>query len=564
MINDHDILRYKNLFKGNPQAYGIYTASTNKSQTLRHPLKLQQFEMHLTDTGKGLGVVPVIDETTSGFGVLDFDNHKKNDAINLIGLEKTIRQKKLPLVVCRSKSGGAHVYLFGKKPLNTRILRQTMLNFADDLKGFGEKEIEIFPKQDKIDKHTVGNWINLPYKNGDNTERYAIINSKKATLTQFIDYAEEIAIDNQELLALGSELHKDAPPCISKLLQEKLDIGGRNIAIYNFCVYVKKAYPDSFEHLVYKYNAENFEQPLPHDEVSRVINSVNKSKYRYKCQEEPCKSRCDSNACILKKYGITPQDRNQLVMASIPTFGKLTKYVTEPVKYELEIEGKILKLSSQDLLDHKYFRRIAFEQLDKVLKPIKQDVWLNIVDELIKNVRLEEVPDDASQSGIIRNYAIEYMLQCKDRTATGKDMDERRHLEYRPIVVEATFGFKNKRRFIAFKGENFRKFLQTRKIGNIVGNNIYDALRKYGITAGTIRLPKSANLARTSIAVWAMPLIEDTPELDIYEYHDDIPEEPEYKTNIPENKPIIEYNKDKQVNDVIDHNADFTQFEPEF
>ena len=240
MINDHDILRFKNLFVGNPQAYGIYTASTNKSQTLRHPLKLQQFEMHLTDTGKGLGVVPVIDETTSGFGVLDFDNHKKNDAINLIGLEKTIRQKKLPLVVCRSKSGGAHVYLFGKKPLNTRILRQTMLNFADDLKGFGENEIEIFPKQDKIDKHTVGNWINLPYKNGDNTERYAIINSKKATLTQFIDYAEEIAIDNQELLALGSELHKDAPPCISKLLQEKLDIGGRNIAIYNFCVYVKK------------------------------------------------------------------------------------------------------------------------------------------------------------------------------------------------------------------------------------------------------------------------------------------------------------------------------------
>ena len=155
------------------------------------------------------------------------------------------------------------------------------------------------------------------------------------------------------------------------------------------------------------------------------------------------------------------------------------------------------------------------------------------------------------------------MQHCNDRTADGKDMDKRRCLQYQAVVVEAKFGFKNRRRFIAFTGANFRKFLQTRKIGNILGNNIYMVLRKYGITSGTIRLPKGDKLP-SAIAVWAIPLIEDTPELDIYDYHDDIPEEPEYKTNIPENKPIIEYNKDKQVNDVIKHNADFTQFEPEF
>ena len=65
-------------------------------------------------------------------------------------LDKII-EKKLPLVVCRSKSGGAHVFLFIKNWIEAKVLQDTLTSISASLGYAGS---EIFPKQVKL--HLTG------------------------------------------------------------------------------------------------------------------------------------------------------------------------------------------------------------------------------------------------------------------------------------------------------------------------------------------------------------------------------------------------------------------------
>ena len=57
---------------------------------------------------KGLGLVPIDENNSCVWGAIDIDEF----TLDLKGLAKKLKKFKLPLVVCRSKSGGAHLFLF--------------------------------------------------------------------------------------------------------------------------------------------------------------------------------------------------------------------------------------------------------------------------------------------------------------------------------------------------------------------------------------------------------------------------------------------------------------------
>lgn len=503
LVDRDDLQGFIALFKGNPKAYGVFDNRTAKAKTVRSKYTDSVFQEHLT--GKmGLGTIPLLDINTSRYGCLDFDNHKKIDGVDLIALSDKIDRLGLPLVVCRSRSGGAHAFLFGSEPLNTGILRRTLRMFADKLTGFGEIEVEIFPKQDRLEAGTVGNWLNLPYFNANETNRYAISQGKQLTLKGFLSLADSRKIDNKYMVQLGTEMHDQAPPCVQSLIKTVLDEGGRNIALFNYCVYVKKAFPDSWKDQAYDYNAKNFKEPLTHDEATSVIKSVEAKEYRYKCSEEPCKSRCNSSKCVVLKYGITPAEKNELVMTTLPQFGRLRKYVTDPVRYELAMNGTTLTMSTSELLDFRLFKKVVFEKLDMVLKPIKGDVWLNILEGLIENIELVDVPDDVSVDGIIRACLLEYLRRANLKDS-GKDIESRKLVNTgRPVVQR----IKNQR-YVLFKGIDFRKYIQSKKIGNVVASNIFFAIRPLGVDTMKIRVDKR------TVHVWGIPLQGDTDEFSI-------------------------------------------------
>ena len=87
--------------------------------------------------------------------------------------------------------------------------------------GYGGAEI--FPKQiSRANDRDRGNWINLCYWDGDNTERYAISNGKKLSLMQFVKLAEQKTSTHDELMKSSFKLvdhFKDGPPsCLQHIM----------------------------------------------------------------------------------------------------------------------------------------------------------------------------------------------------------------------------------------------------------------------------------------------------------------------------------------------------------
>ena len=140
--------KFYELFKGFSNAHGQtelidskkHGKQMSKSYIVREPLSLDLVQQHL-DGKKGIGSIPIDENNQCRFGVLDIDEYN----LDLQGLAKKIKKLKLPLTLCRSKSGGAHLYIFLSEPISATEIRDRLAEFASAL-GYGN--CEIFPKQE--------------------------------------------------------------------------------------------------------------------------------------------------------------------------------------------------------------------------------------------------------------------------------------------------------------------------------------------------------------------------------------------------------------------------------
>ena len=105
-------------------------------------------------------------------------------------------------MVCRSKSGGAHVYCFLKEKAPAADMQDKLREIAA---GLGYGGVEIFPKQREVlvDRGDIGSWLNMPYFEGDGSMRYAFDQKAEAlSLTNFISFIEQRLISHEELVEL--------------------------------------------------------------------------------------------------------------------------------------------------------------------------------------------------------------------------------------------------------------------------------------------------------------------------------------------------------------------------
>ena len=169
-----------------------------KYRTVNAPHTDAVWLAHLAGERESLGVCPLLDDGYNvGFGAIDIDDH----TINLPELEKRVQELELPLLTCRSKSGGAHLYLFLIEPLPATNVVQALKIWAGDV---GYPDAEIFPKQTQrsIDENgnpRPGNWINLVYFDAAHPTQYCIHNGKATSLEAFVDLAEDSRVTADEL-----------------------------------------------------------------------------------------------------------------------------------------------------------------------------------------------------------------------------------------------------------------------------------------------------------------------------------------------------------------------------
>ena len=211
------------------------------------------YKQHL-DGNLSIGIQPCTKEGKVSFGCIDVDpkNYKE---FNIPILLSYIEKYKLPLIPCRSKSGGLHLYLFLKELIDAQTMRDSLASLLLPLEL--KRTTEIYPKQVELepDEHgnLAGNFINLPYQKEKETTRYALDkDNEPLSLEQFIKIAKESQLNPEELEKLiarceeevlkgGDPEFEDGPCCLQRLSKTKLG-DGRDRFMYNYMVFAKKKY----------------------------------------------------------------------------------------------------------------------------------------------------------------------------------------------------------------------------------------------------------------------------------------------------------------------------------
>ena len=145
-------MKFKEIFQGMQSAYGQYVigeqATNGNKQDGKAFIKRKQvtddlWQDHLDGKDPALGIIPINEENKCKWGCIDVDkynlDHKK--------IIETIRKNNLPLILFRSKSGGAHIFLFCNTFISAALMQSKLKQIAELL---GYMDCEIFPKQTEV------------------------------------------------------------------------------------------------------------------------------------------------------------------------------------------------------------------------------------------------------------------------------------------------------------------------------------------------------------------------------------------------------------------------------
>lgn len=420
--------RIMRLFEGYAEAYGTYNSAVPNdekggkleiratAQTLRKPVTLELWEKHLAGVSP-LGIIPIRGDNTCLWGVIDVDSYDVDHA----ALVEACAKEKLPLVVCRSKSGGAHLFLFMAEPVPAELMQRKLREMAA-LLGYGTAEI--FPKQRSVDipKGDLGSWLNMPYFGGDDTDRFMTRKGgTPASLLTFLREAEGLL--QPPIFLREQEFRKkpekdpdfgDGPPCMQHLAATGLPEGTRNKGLFAFAIFAKKKYGNQWESVLERWNRDYFDPPLPSGEVQDIIRQVGKKDYNYTCREHPISSHCNSSLCRSRKYGVGGDDE-------FPVISGLSFLNTSPPIWFLDVDEVRLELTTDELQNYRAFHKVCMERLFRCFRMIKQEAWFNIVANAMREAVKIEVSDEVGESGQFYEI-LEDFLMNKHRGENRDDL----------------------------------------------------------------------------------------------------------------------------------------------
>ena len=381
--------KFIEIFTGLDRAYG-QTQSREKNEAgklegrswlVKEPITRDKWINHLEGKEPSLGIIPIDDNNQCKWGAIDIDTYDGFDYKKLI---TRIVEKKLPLVVCKSKSGGAHVFLFVSEPV---LAKQMQIKLKEIAVFLGYGDCEIFPKQIELNSKGTGNFLNLPYNHPEYPTRYALDDEGNAldNLDMFIKHYESKVVSNLSMVVIekpvtqkSNDDFKNAPPCLVTLASQGFAEGSRNQCMFQLGVYLRQRFPEQLETKLDYYNTKYFTPPLPSREVLTILKQVEDKKYFYRCEDPTFKSVCEKIRCQTMKFGIGNSASNDIT--------SLKKWVSDNPMYEVTHNGKVIILSLDQLANHGEYRKACIAQANESPRPIAPAIWADVVDGLLKNM----------------------------------------------------------------------------------------------------------------------------------------------------------------------------------
>lgn len=482
---------FKTLFRGREHVYGQYgDGPDRKIRTIKEAPPDLAWRRHLAGEGPYLGIVPIREDNTCYFGAIDIDDTD----VDIVALAKRIAELDLPLVACRSKSGGVHLYVFFAAAVPADLLYKKLSEWSASL-GFTHNKvdgrpIELFPKQTRLAADAVGNWINLPYYGADVSSRRAYVESgDPLSLSQFLTLATRRRVaDRATLLAISAE-HSlefdDGPPCLSHLHQVGFLEGSRNNGLFNVAIYMKLAFPADWEERTRDYNKNKFQPPLPADEADSVIKSVATKDYTYTCNSLPIAPHCKKRPCGQKRYGIKSA-KAQTQLHSFPDVSRLRKILTDPPMWIVSLDGKDVNINTDDLLSQTRLKKAVLEQHNVVLPVLRQNDYDTMLRDLLADVEEIDAPRDAGDEG--------QFIQL-----VGQFLERRQSAESRQDLLSG-LPYEEKGR-VFFRSADLMTYLERKRFRVYTSGDAFIKLRPYDVEHIVLRIGSGTQTVR----VWSLP-----------------------------------------------------------
>lgn len=498
MLSPGTIQGFADTFSGLPRAHGRYdvTGSTpdqkgkilGKALTYQEPVTLDLWRRHLSGV-IGLGIIPIDDDGLTSFGAIDVDVYP----LDLAKLLDDVAGYGLPLIVCRTKSGGAHLYVFCKPKAPASIVRAKLAEWAVLL---GYPGVEIFPKQSRLASEAdTGNWINIPYQSGDRTLRYALKpDASAASPEEFLELAAQAAITPALLNAFQTptrgdgldDLLLEAPPCLET--RARIGFGDwQNNGMFNIAVYLKKRYKEDWLKHFANYNSALMQPPLSPRDLTSITKSLSKKHYSYQCRQEPICSVCNRGVCLTRKYGVNGSADDPQV-----TFGDMDMLDTDPPTWMWDVNGLRLELATEDIMDQRRFQKQCFEKLGIWPAFVKDSTWREIVTERLNKANRTAVPEDATKEGQLLVLLVRF---CTSKVI-GRKLDE--------LLMGKPYTDPKEGRTY-FQAADFIAYLYRNK-GSISERELYRVLNRRGVKSHT------AVLKGKELTYWSLPAITGQTE----------------------------------------------------
>ena len=487
------------IFEGLTMAYGTYQVPEGKkvgeklkgkAATIKEKITSKIWLKHYEGIS-GIGIVPINENSNCRFGAIDVDVYT---GVKFTEIIAKIESFNLPLIPCRSKSGGYHIFLFTKDYVPA-LLMQTKLKEMAATIGYGD--CEIFPRQTEllIERGDMGQWLNMPYFDSIRGGRYAITHAGlPMPVEEFFDLVAHKSLTLEQLEKIKVELPDDladGPPCLQHLIGQGFPEGTRNDGLFNLGVYSRLSTPDNWKAELERFNNLYMKPPLSTTDIQGVAKSLGKKDYMYTCSKAPIKPHCNSQLCRSRKFGVGNN-------GGMPTLSNLTKFDSDPPIWFVDVEGARVELSTDDLQSQARFQKSCMEKLNTMPPRINNGAWQQMIQHLLDTVQIISAPMDASMSGQL----IEMLDRFCTQKAQASVMDE--------ILLGKPY-YKDERYY--FKVSDFLNFLERHHFRDFKVNKITSMLRDRGGEHHFF------NLKGRGTNCWSMPGVNkqtesfDSPEI---------------------------------------------------
>ena len=504
------VARLAALFAGNPSYY--ISCNTKRAKDKQNITQHKQYtdaiiEAHLAG-GLGIGICPLLSDSTCNFAAIDIDTQNDDAEVDFADIARRIDTASLPVVMCRTRSGGAHLYLFLKRPTPAKLVRELIIKWADQLDIDGTDcflpSADVQPVEED-GKPRITRSINLPYHNAADTVRYAFAadGTTKLSLDEFLNLAEAKRVDPNLLMSIEGDPCEQAPPCVQRLIIDGIPKGMRNESMMQIALYLKRVDPKDVLPRAYALNDRVCDPPMGMDELRKIVKSVSRRGYLYRCKVEPCKSLCNSAVCLTRKHGIKPSENNVIdqenALADLPPIDDMAR-VQQTVDggvYRLRINGHSFTAPIKQLVSIRDAQVLFAEHLGLIL-PAKLGyaAWYEYIMQRVITARIDIQAEEDTDHGALRAQLDEFIAgRLKTPDANEEPMKQRARLDTAPILEGAE---------VIFRMSTFMRYCRDRRI-NLPQHSFHIAalLRKTGAVPARLRTPMGV------VGVWKLPHLPD-------------------------------------------------------